>query len=115
VLAAAPLGTWVEVARVTLNRRAPEADDLRFNFWVTGGGIEPVGALMSLRDPTYRTSHAATDGSRYSRMRRRSCGCRRRRSRQHVLARTRSCALRPGLRQARSSKEHPFPAGALGH
>jgi hypothetical protein len=34
---------------------------------------------------------------------------------QHVLARTRSCALRPGLRQARSSKEDPFPAGALGH
>jgi hypothetical protein len=69
MLAAAPLGTWMEVARATLDRRAPEADDLRFNPWVTGGGIEPIGALMSLRDPAYRASQAAADGSRFRRAR----------------------------------------------
>lgn len=69
MLAAAPLGTWMEVARATLDRRAPEADDLRLNPWVTGGGIEPIGALMSLRDPAYRASQAAADGSRFRRAR----------------------------------------------
>jgi hypothetical protein len=64
VLAAAPLGPWVEVAMVTVDRRAPEADDVRFNPWVTGGGIEPIGALMGLRDPAYRASQAAANKSR---------------------------------------------------
>jgi hypothetical protein len=59
LLAASPLGRWEGVAEVTLERLAHEAGDLRFNPWVTGGGIEPVGMLQALRDPAYRASQAS--------------------------------------------------------
>ncbi len=63
LFAAAPLGAWREVAVVEVERIAPDEQDVRFNPWITGGGIRPVGGLMGLRDPAYRASQAATKGS----------------------------------------------------
>jgi hypothetical protein len=61
--AAAPFGGWREVARLDIESNALEAQTLRFNPWVTGGAIRPLGPLMGLRDPAYRASQAATPGS----------------------------------------------------
>lgn len=63
LFAAAPLSGWGEVAVVDVERKAPNQQDARFNPWTTGAGIEPVGALMALRDPAYRASQATTNGS----------------------------------------------------
>jgi len=59
LFAAGALGEWRELAAVDLERRASDEQELRFNPWTTGGGIQPVGALMGLRDPAYRASQAA--------------------------------------------------------
>jgi hypothetical protein len=58
---APPLGDWVEVAVVELGTPWDEAgsDALRFNPLFTGGGIEPVGLLQTLRRRVYAGSQAA--------------------------------------------------------
>ncbi len=57
---AAPLGDWVEVGVVTLGRAwdAAASDALRFNPLHTGGGLEPVGVLQTLRRRAYAASQA---------------------------------------------------------
>jgi hypothetical protein len=58
---APPLGNWEEVAVLELGRPWDDAasDALRFNPFFTGGGIEPVGALQTLRRRAYAGSQAA--------------------------------------------------------
>jgi hypothetical protein len=58
---AAPLGDWAEVAVVELGSAWDEArsDALRFNPLFTGGGIEPVGLLQTVRRRVYAGSQAA--------------------------------------------------------
>ena len=58
---ARPSGMWRTVARVDLGARLPadETEQLCFNPWHTGGGIEPTGFLNALRAPAYRGSQAA--------------------------------------------------------
>ena len=63
LVAAAPVGGWQVVARVDIAGKAADAQDLRFNPWVSGGGIEPLGALNALRGPAYRASQAASKGA----------------------------------------------------
>jgi hypothetical protein len=62
LFAATPLGNWQELAVVDVERTAPDDQDVRFNPWVTGGGIRPAGTWMGLRDPAYRASQAASNG-----------------------------------------------------
>jgi hypothetical protein len=58
---APPLGGWAEVGFVEMG--APwdqeRSDALRFNPFFTGGGIEPVGVLQTLRRRAYAGSQAA--------------------------------------------------------
>jgi hypothetical protein len=58
---APPLGSWEEVAVLELGRPWDDAasDALRFNPFFTGGGIEPAGALQTLRRRAYAGSQAA--------------------------------------------------------
>ncbi|MCI3949098.1 MAG: hypothetical protein K0R11_1032 [Acidimicrobiales bacterium] len=58
---APPLGDWQEVALLELGRPWDDAasDALRFNPFFTGGGIEPAGALQTLRRRAYAGSQAA--------------------------------------------------------
>ena len=58
---APPLGDWAEIGVVELGRRWDDAasDALRFNPFFTGGGIEPVGVLQTLRRRSYAGSQAA--------------------------------------------------------
>ena len=58
---APPLGNWDEVGVLELGARwaIEEADALRFNPLFTGGGIEPVGVLQTLRRRAYAGSQAA--------------------------------------------------------
>ena len=58
---APPLGHWAEVGALELGARwgDDEADALRFNPLFTGGGIEPVGVLQTLRRRAYAGSQAA--------------------------------------------------------
>jgi hypothetical protein len=58
---APPLGRWAEVGLVELGRPWDDAasDALRFNPFFTGGGIEPVGVLQTLRRRAYAGSQAA--------------------------------------------------------
>jgi hypothetical protein len=58
---ASPGGMWRTVARMDLGARlaAEETEQLCFNPWHTGGGIEPAGFLNALRSPAYRGSQAA--------------------------------------------------------
>jgi hypothetical protein len=57
---APPLGAWDEVAMVELGAAWDEAasDALRFNPLFTGGGIEPVGLLQTVRRRVYAGSQA---------------------------------------------------------
>ena len=59
--AAAPLGDWAEVGVIQLGRPWDQAasDALRFNPFCTGGGIEPVGVIQTLRRRAYAASQAA--------------------------------------------------------
>jgi hypothetical protein len=63
LFAAGALREWQELGAVNLERRASDEQELRFNPWMTGVGIEPVGALMGLRDPAYRASPDAAPRS----------------------------------------------------
>jgi hypothetical protein len=58
---AAPLGDWAEVGVIQLGRPWDQAasDALRFNPFCTGGGIEPVGVIQTLRRRAYAASQAA--------------------------------------------------------
>jgi hypothetical protein len=58
---APPLGHWAEVGVLELGARwdDADADALRFNPLFTGGGIEPVGVLQTLRRRAYAGSQAA--------------------------------------------------------
>jgi len=58
---ALPLGAWREVALLEVGRAwdAAASDALRFNPLFTGGGIEPVGFLQTLRRRAYAGSQAA--------------------------------------------------------
>jgi hypothetical protein len=58
---APPLGEWAEVAVVELGPAwdSARSDALRFNPLFTGGGIEPVGLLQTLRRRVYAGSQAA--------------------------------------------------------
>jgi hypothetical protein len=55
---ARPTGRWREIGVIRLGRRVPDAEGerLRFNPWNTGGGIEPAGPFMGLREAAYRES-----------------------------------------------------------
>jgi len=54
----APLhGRLRPVATLAVGDRLPDSGDaLRFNPWVTGGGLRPAGPLNALRDRVYRRS-----------------------------------------------------------
>ena len=58
---APPLGNWAEVGFVELGAPWDQegSDALRFNPLFTGGGIEPVGVLQTLRRRAYAGSQAA--------------------------------------------------------
>jgi len=58
---AAPLGDWTEVGLIQLGRSWDQtaSDALRFNPFCTGGGIEPVGVVQTLRRRAYAASQAA--------------------------------------------------------
>jgi len=58
---APPLGDWTEVGVLELGRRWDDeaSDALRFNPFFAGGGIEPAGALQTLRRRAYAGSQAA--------------------------------------------------------
>ena len=58
---APPLGSWAEVGIIELGAPWDEeaSDALRFNPMATGGGIEPVGVLQTLRRRAYAGSQAA--------------------------------------------------------
>jgi hypothetical protein len=58
---APPLGHWAEVGVLELGRSWDQeaSDALRFNPLFTGGGIEPVGILQTLRRRAYAGSQAA--------------------------------------------------------
>ena len=58
---APPLGDWDEVGVLELGERWDDeaSDALRFNPFLTGGGIEPVGVLQTLRRRAYAASQAA--------------------------------------------------------
>jgi hypothetical protein len=58
---AAPLGDWAEVGLIELRQPWDQAasDALRFNPFCTGGGIEPVGVIQTLRRRAYAASQAA--------------------------------------------------------
>lgn len=54
-------GEWSTVGVLEVGRRLSdrEAESLRFNPFVTGGGIEPAGLLQTLRRRSYAASQAA--------------------------------------------------------
>jgi hypothetical protein len=58
---ASPLGAWTEVALLEVGRAWDDADSdaLRFNPLFTGGGLEPVGFLQTVRRRAYAGSQAA--------------------------------------------------------
>src|SRR3954452_1022544 len=51
-------GPWEPVGELRVTRRLgkAESEELRFNPWNTGGGLEPTGPLNALRDAAYRGS-----------------------------------------------------------
>jgi hypothetical protein len=55
---AEPRGDWEEVAAITIGRERTDEENegLRFNPANTGGGIEPVGVLQTIRRRAYRGS-----------------------------------------------------------
>jgi hypothetical protein len=55
---ASPLGAPEPIGHVSLGRQVPDAaaEAIRFNPWITGGGIRPTGPFMGLRDSAYRES-----------------------------------------------------------
>ena len=60
IAVAAPTGRFRPVATLWVGPRlAPDADALRFNPWITGGGLEPGGWLNRTRRAAYPMSQAA--------------------------------------------------------
>jgi hypothetical protein len=61
---AKPMGRWTRIGTIRLGERVPGADGerLRFNPWNTGGGIEPTGPFMGLREVAYRESQRGWAG-----------------------------------------------------
>jgi hypothetical protein len=60
IVAAAPRGSWVDVATLELGEHLPHGtvESMRFNPWNTSDDLEPRGPFMRLRDPAYRASQA---------------------------------------------------------
>lgn len=58
LMLASPTGDWEHVGTVELGERLDdeEAEALEFNPYVTGGGIEPMGMLQSVRRRVYQGS-----------------------------------------------------------
>lgn len=51
-------GRWVPIATIVLGAQVtgPDAERIRFNPWNAGGGIQPAGPFMGLRESAYRES-----------------------------------------------------------
>ena len=62
-LGVAPLsGRMTRVATLAIGSRLPDdLDELHFNPWNTGGGLEPTGPINRMRDLVYRESQAGWD------------------------------------------------------
>lgn len=56
--AATASGTWERVGELRVERKldAADAEQLRFNPWNCGGGLEPTGPLNAIRDAAYKGS-----------------------------------------------------------
>lgn len=63
LLVAEPRGPWEEWGRVEVGPQlpAPEGRRLRFDPWVTGTDLQPVGWLQELRRGAYPASHVGPD------------------------------------------------------
>jgi hypothetical protein len=57
-------GRWRRIGTLTVQRRAPERDELRFDPLTRGGGFRPAGMLQRLRRAAYRGSRRGAPAAR---------------------------------------------------